>query len=210
MLVKPPADMTDREVYGLLFLPGFSTSEGVTEYSGRGVGLDVVVKNLEALGGSASIDSVLGQGTVTTLKIPLTLAIIDGMNIRVGSGLYTIPIATLRETFQADNKDIVRDPQGNEMLLLRGACYPILRLHRAFAVETEVVDLTQGIMLVVEQDGKRLCLFADEILGQQAVVVKALPAYVKRIRNMEGLAGCTLLGDGSISLILNVGGLMNY
>lgn len=209
LLAKPPADMTDREVYGLLFVPGFSTSEGVTEFSGRGVGLDVVVKNLEAVGGSASIDSANGKGTVTTLRIPLTLAIIDGMNIRVGNSLYTVPIASLRETLRARRKDIVKDPQGNEMLLLRGACYPVLRLHRVFAVASEVTDLTQGILLVVEQEGGRLCLFADEILGQQAVVVKALPAYMRHIRKMEGLSGCTLLPDGSISLILNVGGLSN-
>ncbi len=171
--------------------------------------MDVVVKNLEAIGGSASIDSVQGSGTVTTLKIPLTLAIIDGMNIRVGNAKYTLPTTSIKETFQAKEKDIVKDPDGNEMIMVRGECYPILRLHRLYTVKTDITDLTRGIMLMVEQDGKSLCLFADELLGQHQVVVKSLPPYIKNTKKVDGLAGCTLLGDGSISLILNIGGLIN-
>ncbi len=209
LLTKPRSDMTDREIYNLIFLPGFSTNENVTEFSGRGVGMDVVIKNLEAIGGSVSIDSVQGSGTVTTLKIPLTLAIIDGMNIRVGGAKYTLPTTSIKETFQAKEKDIVRDPDGNEMIMVRGECYPILRLHTLYSVKTDITDLTRGIMLMVEQDGKSVCLFADELLGQHQVVVKALPAYIKNTKKVDGLAGCTLLGDGSISLILNIGGLIN-
>ncbi len=209
LLSKPAADITDREIYNLIFLPGFSTNESVTEFSGRGVGMDVVTKSLEAVGGSVSIDSTPGEGTVTTLKIPLTLAIIDGMNIRVGAARYTLPTISIQETFRARKVDILIDPDGNEMIMVRGQCYPILRLHRLFEVSTPVTDFTKGIMLMVEQDEKNLCLFADELLGQHQVVVKALPAYIKSKKKMDGLAGCTLLGDGSISLILNIGRLVN-
>jgi two-component system, chemotaxis family, sensor kinase CheA len=209
LLTKPKNEMLDREIYNLIFLPGFSTNESVTEFSGRGVGMDVVIKNLEAIGGSVSIDSVQGSGTVTTLKIPLTLAIIDGMNIRVGNAKYTLPTTSIAETFQAKEKDIVKDPDGNEMIMVRGECYPILRLHKLYAVKTDIIDLTRGIMLMVEQDGRSMCLFADELLGQHQVVVKALPNYIKNTKKVDGLAGCTLLGDGSISLILNIGGLIN-
>lgn len=209
LLTKPEHEMTDKEIYNLIFLPGFSTNENVTEFSGRGVGMDVVSKNLEAVGGSVSIDSEEGVGTVTTLRIPLTLAIIDGMNIRIGSAKYTIPTTSIQETFQAKLRDIVTDPDSNEMILLRGKVYPILRLHELYSVPVAVTDLTEGIMLMVEQDGKSVCLFADALLGQQQVVVKALPGYIANNRRIEGLAGCTLLGDGSISLILNIGGLLN-
>ena len=206
---KAENEMTDREIYNLIFLPGFSTNSQVTEFSGRGVGMDVVVKNLEAVGGSAWIESTEGVGTVTTLKIPLTLAIIDGMNIRVGNAKYTLPTTSILEAFKAKANDLIQDPDGNEMIMVRGSCYPILRIHEVFGVMTEITDLTQGIMLMIEQDGKYRCLFADELLGQHQVVVKALPTYMKNIKRVEGLAGCTLLGDGSISLILNIGGLVN-
>ena len=209
LLSKPENEMTDKEIYNLIFLPGFSTNDNVTEFSGRGVGMDVVVKNLEAVGGSASIDSTEGSGTVTTLKIPVTLAIIDGMNIRVGGAKYTLPTTSIKETFRVNEKDIIKDLNGNEMIMVRGECYPIVRIHELFSVETEITELTKGIMLMIEQDDKSICLFADELLGQQQVVVKALPSYMKNIQKEEGLAGCTLLGDGSISLILNIGGLIS-
>jgi two-component system chemotaxis sensor kinase CheA len=170
--------------------------------------MDVVTKNLEAVGGSVSMDSVEGNGTVITLKIPLTLAIIDGMNIRVGNAKYTIPTTSIRETFQAKADDLILDPEGNEMIMVRGECYPILRLHKLFEVKSDITDLTKGIMLMIEQDEKCLSLFADELVGQHQVVVKALPSYMKNLKRIDGLTGCTLLGDGSISLILNTGGLL--
>lgn len=209
LLMKAESEMTDKEIYNLIFLPGFSTNDKVTEYSGRGVGMDVVVKNLEAVGGAVSVDSIEGLGTTTTLKIPLTLAIIDGMNIRVGGSKYTLPTTSIKETFQAKEKALIKDPNGNEMIMVRGECYPVVRLHEIFEVETNITDLTKGIMLMIEQDEKSICLFADELIGQQQVVVKSLPSYMKKIRKADGLAGCTLLGDGSISLILNISGLIN-
>ncbi len=203
------AALSDREIYNMILLPGFSTNENITEYSGRGVGMDVVVKNIETVGGAVSLDSALGIGTVVTLKIPLTLAIIDGMNIRVGQAKYTLPTTSIRETFQARPKDLLQDPEGNEMIMVRGECYPIFRIDKEFEINGDAEELEKGIMLMVEQDNKNLCLFADELLGQQQVVVKPLPHYIKNISKVEGLAGCTLLGDGGISLILNIGGLIN-
>jgi two-component system chemotaxis sensor kinase CheA len=204
LLKKNEQELSDREIFNFILLPGFSTKEKVTEYSGRGVGMDVVVKGLEAVGGKVFIDSAPDAGTVITLKIPLTLAIIDGMNIRVGESLYTVPTTSIRESFRMKPGDLINDPDGNEMIMIRGKCYPIIRLHEAFRVETAVTELTEGITMMVENNETEFCLFADQLLGEQQVVVKALPRYIKKI---NGIAGCTLLGNGEISLILDVGGL---
>ena len=201
-------EITDKEIYNLIFLPGFSTNESVTEFSGRGVGMDVVVNNIEAVGGSIAADSVPGKGTTITLKIPLTLAIIDGMNIKVGDSRYTIPTTAIKECFRPKITEVIVDPDNNEMMMVRGQCFPILRLHDVYQVRTEVTQFTEGIIIMVEQDNKTLCIFADELIGQQQVVVKALPIYIRNMKKVRGLAGCTLLGDGSISLILDIGGFL--
>jgi len=209
LLLRNEEDMSDTEIYNLILMPGFSTKNEVTEYSGRGVGMDVVTKNIEAIGGSISIHSRPGRGTSFILKIPLTLAIIDGMNIKVGSSCYTLPTIAIKESFRPRREDIIIDPNGNEMIMVRGQCYPILRLHDFFKVKTEIHDFTAGIIIMVEQDNKTIGIFADELLGQQQVVVKGLPEYIKRFKKIRGLTGCTLLGDGRISLILDVAGLIN-
>ena len=203
-------EITDKEIYNLVFLPGFSTNENVTEFSGRGVGMDVVVKNIEAVGGAIAADSVPGKGTTITLKIPLTLAIIDGMNIKVGDSRYTIPTTAIKESFRPKMTEVIVDPDNNEMIMVRGQCFPILRLHDVYHVQTDVTDFEDGIIIMVEQDNKILCIFADGLIGQQQVVVKALPAYIRNTNTISGLAGCTLLGDGSISLILDVAGLIGF
>jgi len=210
ILEKPESEMTKQDIFNLILLPGFSTKESVTEFSGRGVGMDVVVKNLEAVGGSVAVDSIDEQGTIITLKIPLTLAIIDGMNIKVGDSRYTIPIISIKESFRPKLIDLIADPDGNEMIMVRGQCYPILRLHRHYNVNTKIREFSEGILIMVEDDGKSCCLFADELIGQQQVVVKALPNYIKKKRKISGLGGCTLLGDGSISLILDIGALIAF
>ncbi|MBZ4668426.1 MAG: cheA2, partial [Defluviitaleaceae bacterium] len=209
LLTKPESEMSDKEIYELILLPGFSTKDSISEFSGRGVGMDVVLKNLENIGGSVAVESVEGKGTTITLKIPLTLAIVDGMTIKVGNARYTIPTVSIKESFRPKETDIIKDPDGNEMIMVRGECYSILRLHEYFGVDTEIKDFTEGILIMVEQGNKALCLFADQMLGQQQVVVKALPAYIKNMKKIEGLAGCTLLGDGSISLILDVAELIH-
>ncbi len=204
LLFKPAEDMTDREIYNLVLLPGFSTKEQVSEYSGRGVGMDVAMKNIETVGGSISVDSTAGKGTTVTLKIPLTLAIIDGMNIGVGQSCYTIPITSVKESFRPKDSDIFCDPDNNEMIMVRGQCYQIRRLHELFGVETAITRYSEGIIIMLEQDGRTTGIFADELLGNQQVVVKALPAFIKSFKRTRALSGCTLLGDGSISLILDV------
>lgn len=209
ILEKNENDMTDKEIFNLILLPGFSTKEKITEFSGRGVGMDVVLKNLESVGGSVSVDSILNKGTTITLKIPLTLAIIDGMNIKVGDSRYTIPLITIKESFRPGIKECFKDPDDNEMIMVRGQCYPILRIHEHYCVKTKITEFSEGILIMVEQDEKTICLFADELIGQQQVVVKSLPNYIKSIKKIPGLAGCTLLGNGSISLILDIGGLCN-
>jgi two-component system chemotaxis sensor kinase CheA len=200
--------MTEREIFNLIFLPGFSTKEQVTEFSGRGVGMDVVANNIEAVGGSIQVESIEGNSTTIMIKIPLTLAIIDGMNIKVGASMYTLPTTSIKESFRPKENDVFKDPDGNEMIMIRGNCYPILRLHQYYNVPTNVQEFQEGILVMVENENKTICLFVDELLGKQQVVVKALPDYIKRIKKVHGLAGCTLLGDGSISLILDVNGLI--
>lgn len=203
-------EMTDREIYNLILTPGFSTKEVVTEFSGRGVGMDVVSKNIESIGGAIIVDSELGRGTTITLKIPLTLAIIEGMNIRVGETRFTIPIVTIQESFRPEANQVFVDTEDNEMIMVRGSCYPIIRLHEHYGIETDVKDYEEGILIMVDEDDVSSCIFADELIGQQQVVVKSLPEYVKKYKQIEGLGGCTLLGDGSISLILDIGDLNSF
>ena len=209
LIYKNEEEMTDKEIYNLILLPGFSTKDSISEFSGRGVGMDVVTKNIETVGGTIAVDSIADKGTTITLKIPLTLAIIDGMNIKVGNTCYTIPTIAIKQSFRPKEEDIITDPDGNEMIMVRGSCYPILRLHEQYKIKTKVTNFVDGIIIMVEHDNKNICIFADELLGQQQVVVKALPVYIQMFKKVKGLAGCTLLGDGSISLIIDIAGLIN-
>lgn len=201
LVTKPESELSNREIFSFIFLPGFSTKENISEYSGRGVGMDVVSKNIEKVNGSVSVDSIPDEGTVVTIKIPLTLAIIDGMNIRVGKAIYTIPTISIREAFRPVENNVFEDTEGNEMIMIRGQCYRILRLHRLFNISTDVTRVHEGILIMAESDNKTICIFADELLGEQQVVVKGLPGYINKVK---GLAGCTILGNGDISLILDV------
>lgn len=209
LIFKNEEDLTDKDIYGFIFAPGFSTNDKVTEFSGRGVGMDVVMKNIHAVGGTISADSTPGQGCSITLKIPLTLAIITGMNIRIGSSRYTIPIAAIQEAFKPAKEDLVVDPEGNEMVMVRGNCHPIIRLHAIYKIKTEVQNLLDGIMIMVKTDKMVLGMFADELLGQQQIVVKPIPGFIKQLSRTDGISGCTLLGDGSISLILDPADIAN-
>ena len=145
LLFKPESELTDREIYSFVFLPGFSTKESVTEFSGRGVGMDIVMKNIEMIGGSVHVDSTPGEGTTFSIRFPLTLAIIDGMIIAVGNNKYTIPTVAILESFRIKNEAIIHDEMGNEMIMVRGECYPVVRLYKRFGVETEVTDLTEAL-----------------------------------------------------------------
>lgn len=208
-IVDSAATFTEDEILNLILLPGFSTKDSITEFSGRGVGMDVVARNIESIGGQILVESQEGLGTTITLQIPLSLAIIDGMNVRVGSARYTLPTIEIRESFRPDESDIIRDPRGNEMIMVRGECYRIVRLHELFNIKTNRTRFSEGIFVMVEHNNDSFCIFVDELMGQQQVVIKALPGYIKATKATEGLVGCTLLGDGSISLILNTYGISN-
>lgn len=198
-------DLTDREVWSFVLKPGFSTKEEVTEYSGRGVGMDVVTKNLEKIGGKLTIDSAPGEGTAFQIKIPLTLAIIDGMEITVSNKRYTIPITLIREAFRVRDEKLIVDSDGNELIMIRGKSHEIIRLHKTFDIKDAETDLKAGILLVVEHESRSVCVFADQLVGEHQVVVKPVPIYLGHI---EGVTGCTILGDGTISLILDINGLV--
>lgn len=210
LLTKPESEYTDKEAFHLIMLPGFSTNTQVTEYSGRGVGMDVVRKNIEKLGGTLSIHSVKNKGTVFTIKLPLTLAIIDGMNLAVGDAVFTLPITSIQQSFRVtDEKKIVRNTNGTEMIMVRGKCFPILRLHDLFDIETEKKDILDGILIQIESNHTSACLFADELLGEYQVVVKPFPNFFNSYNLKDcGLSGCSILGDGSISLILDANSLL--
>ena len=208
-LIGDTTEMTDKEIFQMILLPGFSTNENVTEYSGRGVGMDVVAKNIEAIGGYLSVESEQGRGTIFTMKIPLTLAIIDGMNIMVGKEHYTIPTISIKEFFRPEQGDIIVDTDGNEMIMIRGQCYKLIRLNELYQVTSGNTNSKEGIIIMLEQAEKAVCIVADKLLGQQQVVIKALPEYINKFKTIKGLAGCTLLGDGSISLTLDVAELIS-
>jgi len=205
LIKKPKAEVTDKEAYSLMFAPGFSTKEKVTEFSGRGVGMDVVKRNIESIGGSLSVDSTPGKGMSVIMQIPLTLAIIDGMQVSVGGSPFIVPLLSIRESFKPQKDDCFCDPDGREMIWLRGNCYPIIRLHKEFGIDTPITDLEQGILMTIEAQQQVYCLFVDELVGEQKTVVKPIPPYIqKALGDNKRLAGCTILGDGSISLILDI------
>lgn len=203
ILKKPEEEYTDREIYQLIFHAGLSTKEVVTNYSGRGVGMDVVTANIDAVGGSIIVESEQGYGTTTILKIPLTLAIIEGMLISMGGAKYTIPIAAIQETFKTKRENIFLDPDGNEMITLREDVFNLVRLYDFFNAPTDIKDIEEGIVIRLELEGRTVCLFVDELIGEQQVVVKSIPKYIKKVK---GISGCTLLGNGDISLIVDVAG----
>ncbi|MDR2167603.1 MAG: chemotaxis protein CheA [Clostridiales bacterium] len=206
LLRKPEDEYTDREIFQFIFMPGFSTNEVVTSYSGRGVGMDVVNKNLEFVGGTVMVDSVPGVGSIFTMKIPLTLAIIEGMIINVSGAKYTVPIVSIRDSFRPNPEHLFMDPNGNEMITVRGDHYNVVRLHEFFALEGAARETHEGIMMIIENGEDAVCLFVDDLIGEQQVVVKSIPKYIKKIR---GISGCTLLGNGEISLIVDVAGFFD-
>lgn len=211
LLVKSQDQYTNKEALELILLPGFSTSQTVTEYSGRGVGMDVVKKNLESVGGTISISSETGFGTTISMKIPLTLAIVDGITIRVGNSIFTIPISNIRQSFQGSAEQVTEDEYGNEFIEYLGSFYPLIRLHKFFRMDSDAPSQKGGILIWAESGSCSCCLLADSLIGEQQVVVKPLPAYLDRfeLKNF-GISGCTILGDGTISIILDIASLCTY
>jgi two-component system chemotaxis sensor kinase CheA len=205
-LIQEGEKLPDEQIWQLIFNPGFSTADKITDVSGRGVGMDVVKRNIEALGGTVGIKTTPGKGTLFTLKLPLTLAIIDGMTVRVGKELYIIPLVSIVESIQP-RSDTIRTIIGQaELINVRGAYHPIVRLHHAFHIEPEHTDLLDSILVIVETEGERVAVMVDELVGQQQVVIKSLE---KNFRKVQGIAGATILGDGTVGFILDVRGLLD-
>ena len=204
-IVKPGQTLSDKEIYDLIFAPGFSTAEQITDISGRGVGMDVVRRNIEKLRGKVEIDTVAGQGTTFTIYLPLTLAIIDGMIVSVGGERYIIPTLSVRESFRPRAEMISTVYERGEMVNVRGRLCPLLRLGRYFDQPAKTTDATEGIVVVIESGEQTRCLLVDELLGKQEVVIKNLGGSLKK---NPSLAGGAVLGDGRVGLILNVDSLV--
>ncbi len=193
--------MTDNEVFSLIFAPGFSTAEVVTDVSGRGVGMDVVKRNITSMGGNIEIRSALGYGTTISISLPLTLAILDGMSVSLGKSVYVVPLNLIVETLQPRAEDLKTVTGEGLMVHVRGEYLPIIALHALFNHPTQITTPTDGVLLILEADGKKSALFVDRLVGQQQVVIKSLETNFKRI---PGVSGATIMGDGSVALILDV------
>jgi len=205
-LISAEEHLTESQTYELIFRPGFSTAEAVTDVSGRGVGMDVVRRNIMSLGGTINIDSTLGQGTTISIHLPLTLAILDGQIAKVGEEVYIVPLASIIETIQL-KPDMINLVAGRgEAFRLRDRFMPIIRLHDVFGIDScDSKQLTDGLLVVVEAEGKQCGIFVDDLLGQQQVVIKSMEANYKRV---DGVSGATILGDGSVALILDMSGII--
>jgi two-component system chemotaxis sensor kinase CheA len=198
-------DMSDGEVWQLIFAPGFSTAEIVTDVSGRGVGMDVVKRNIAAMGGSVEIRSAKGFGTTISISLPLTLAILDGMSIRCGDEVYILPLGFVAESLQPAPEDIKEISGKGRVIKVRGEYLPLIPLYQMFEITPRFTNPSEGIVVILEADGRKAALFVDDLVGQQQVVVKNLESNYRKV---TGISGATILGDGGVSLILDVSALM--
>jgi two-component system chemotaxis sensor kinase CheA len=198
-------NMADSEVWQLIFAPGFSTAEAVTDVSGRGVGMDVVKRNIAAMGGVVDIRSAKGFGTTISISLPLTLAILDGMSIRVGEEIYILPLGYVVESLQPAPVDVKEISGQGRVVKVRGDYLPLIPLYQMFGIEPRFTDPSQGIVVILESEGKKAALFIDELVGQQQVVVKNLESNYRKV---AGISGATILGDGGVSLIIDVAALL--
>jgi two-component system, chemotaxis family, sensor kinase CheA len=197
--------MSDPEVWQLIFAPGFSTAEVITDVSGRGVGMDVVKKNITALNGTVEIDSAEGYGMKVSVRLPLTLAIMDGMSVGVGEEVYILPLSSVVESFQVKSDAVSTVGQGSQLVKVRDEYMPVIELEKVFQIPRFDFEKSSDIMVVVEADGSRVALLVDELLGQQQVVVKNLESNYRKVPNVSG---ATILGDGKVALILDTGALV--
>ncbi|HED09182.1 MAG TPA: chemotaxis protein CheA [Caldithrix abyssi] len=205
LITENDMDMPDEKVWNLIFQPGFSTADQVSDISGRGVGMDVVVRNVEKIRGRVEVDSMDGQGTRVNLRIPLTTAIVDGMLMRVEETIYAIPTLDIKESLQVGDQHVVDLMDGQEVIKIREQLIPILRLHELHELSFKAKPLSEGIVVVTEKGPQGIGFLVDEILGQQQLVIKPLPGYLGNIR---GVSGCAVLGNGEICLILDLSNLI--
>jgi two-component system chemotaxis sensor kinase CheA len=204
-VVDASQDLCDEDIFKLVFHPGLSTAEKVTSVSGRGVGMDVVKKNIEALRGKIDISSIAGKGTTFTIRLPLTLAVIDGQVVRIGAERYIIPINSIVRSLRPTRQQISSVQNRGEMILERNELIPLVRLYRLFGAVPTTEDATEALVVVVEEDGKKCCLLVDDLLAQQQVVIKSLGEALGRVR---GVSGGAIMGDGRVTLILDIPGLV--
>jgi two-component system chemotaxis sensor kinase CheA len=204
-LVGADEELSDDKVYNLIFAPGFSTADVVSDVSGRGVGMDVVRRNINEIGGHVQLYSNPGKGSTVRIRLPLTLAILDGQLARVGKEIYIVPIVSIVETIQIKRDQINSLAGKAELLRLRDEYIPIVRMHELFETQADHTDLMNGLLMIVEADGKRVGLFVDELMSQQQVVIKSLET---NFRQVTALAGATMLGDGRVALILDIPGVI--
>ena len=205
-LVNQDDRLSDDQIYDLIFRPGFSTADVVSDVSGRGVGMDVVRRNIRELGGMVEVKSTPGKGSVFTIRLPLTLAILDGQLVGIGEETYILPVISIIESLQV-NPECINEVAGNaEVYRLRDEYIPIVRLYQIFGIEPKSAVLDEGLLVVVEAEGKKIAVFVDELLGQQQVVIKSLKTNFKKV---EGLSGATILGDGTVALIIDIAELID-
>jgi len=204
-LISADENLSDEQVYNLIFQPGFSTAEKVTDLSGRGVGMDIVKQAISAIGGTVKVASFPGKGVSTRIRLPLTMAILEGQSMGVGDGVYIVPLTSILESIRPNKEDIHIVAQLGEVVTVRGEYLPVLRLHHAFEVEPTHQDLWEGALVLIESDGRKVALFADELIGQGQVVIKSLETNYRKV---DGIAGATILGDGRVALIVDVPGLV--
>ena len=207
-LIEDNVVLSDKQAYELIFLPGFSTADSITDISGRGVGMDVVRRNIQSLGGNIEIISEHGKGTTISIHLPLTLAIIDGQSVAVGDEIYIVPLVSIKESINISENMLNKIAGKNETYRLRDQYIPVLRMHELFNVPPgKKANLGEGVIVVVERQGVLCGLFVDELLGPQQVVVKSLETNYRRV---PGVSGATILGDGSVALILDIPGLVRF
>ena len=204
-LVAEGEKLSLEQTQDLIFQPGFSTAITVSDVSGRGVGMDVVRRNITDLGGSVEVVSEPGQGSTFTIRLPLTLAILEGQMVRVGDQIYILPLLSIVESMQISEEQVNEVAGKAEFYQYRDEYLPIIRLNEVFNIETDKTKTEQGLLTVIDTGGKRVGLCVEEIVGQQQVVIKSLK---KNFRQVQGLAGATILGDGSVALIIDVPGLV--
>jgi two-component system chemotaxis sensor kinase CheA len=203
-LIANGGNLSENEVFHLIFEPGFSTASQVTDVSGRGVGMDVVRRQIQKLRGHIEIQSRAGLGATFTLRVPLTLAIIDGLVVGVGAERYIVPLFAVREMFRPAAEVIFSVQDRQEMVMVRGTLVPVVRLYRKFGVQPSSEDPCRSLFIVAEGEGHRFCLMVDQLIGKQEAVIKSLGSTFK---NIAGIAGGAILGDGRVGLILDLAGL---
>ncbi|MBR0529310.1 MAG: Hpt domain-containing protein [Ruminococcus sp.] len=205
LLTKPESEYTEKEIFNFVVAAGFSTNEQVTQYSGRGVGMDVVKQNIEKVGGKLIVNSVLGKGSSFTIRIPLSLSILDVLSVEVGTSSISIPASSIREAFSCTAESLITDPDGNEFVYLRDRCFPLIRLGEKLQIDTDITEPTDGICMYCREGQYEAVLLADRIVCDQQVVVKPFSPLLDGLHLKEaGLAGCSILGDGSMTIILDM------